>query len=132
MRKNRKSYTPAFKAKVALAALEKDRKLRELSQEFDVHINLVNKWKKQLLEHSEKAFISSKRLDPKVAEQIETLEQELLEAKMVNEFFVSHAHSLSKKERKAMIQKDHPLSLAKQCRLLNLSRSGLYYQPKNI
>ena len=28
-----------------------------------------------------------------------------------------------------MINRDHPLPLAKQCRMLSLSRSGIYYMP---
>jgi putative transposase len=32
-------------------------------------------------------------------------------------------------ERKEMISREHPLPLTRQCRLLNLSRSGIYYTP---
>ena len=38
---------------------------------------------------------------------------------------------MSREERKAMIWRDHPdLSLSRQCRLLSISRSSLYYAPK--
>jgi putative transposase len=38
---------------------------------------------------------------------------------------------MSRAERKAMIQRDHPdLSLSRQCRLLTISRSSFYYAPK--
>ena len=38
---------------------------------------------------------------------------------------------MSRPERRAMIVRDHPaLSLSRQCRLLSLGRSSLYYTPK--
>ena len=38
---------------------------------------------------------------------------------------------MSRLERRAMIVRDHPaLSLSRQCRLLSLGRSSLYYEPK--
>ncbi len=46
----RKKHTPAFKAKVALAALSEDKTIAELSTEFDVHATQITKWKKQLRE----------------------------------------------------------------------------------
>jgi transposase-like protein len=37
MKRPRRNHAPAFKAKVALAALKGDRTLAELAQQFDVH-----------------------------------------------------------------------------------------------
>ena len=36
-RRPRRNHTPAFKAKVALAAIKGDRTLAELAEKFDVH-----------------------------------------------------------------------------------------------
>ena len=36
-RRPRRNHTPAFKAKVALAAIKGDRTLVELAEQFDVH-----------------------------------------------------------------------------------------------
>jgi transposase-like protein len=41
---------PAFKAKVALAAMKGDNTLAELAQLFDVHPNQIGQWRSQLLE----------------------------------------------------------------------------------
>ena len=49
-RRARRNHTPAFKAKVALAALKGEKTLTELAQLFDVHPNQVTAWKAQLLE----------------------------------------------------------------------------------
>ena len=48
-RRPRRNHTPAFKAKVALAAIKGDRTLIELAEQFDVHPNQITSWKAQLL-----------------------------------------------------------------------------------
>jgi transposase len=37
----RRNHTPAFKAKVALAAIRGDKTLAELAQQFDIHPNQI-------------------------------------------------------------------------------------------
>ena len=46
MRK-RKSYTAAFKAKVALEAIKGQRTINEIASAYEVHPNQVTQWKKQ-------------------------------------------------------------------------------------
>jgi transposase len=47
-RRPRRNHTPAFKAKVALAAVKGDRTLAQLAEQFDVHPNQITLWKAQL------------------------------------------------------------------------------------
>jgi transposase len=47
-RRPRRNHTPAFKAKVALAAIKGDRTLAQLAEHFDVHPNQITAWKAQL------------------------------------------------------------------------------------
>jgi transposase-like protein len=56
MKRSRRNHAPAFKAKVALAALKGDRTLAELAQQFDVHPNQITQWKTQLLERALELF----------------------------------------------------------------------------
>ena len=44
----RRTHSPAFKAKVALAAVKGDRTLAQLAEQFDVHPNQITSWKAQL------------------------------------------------------------------------------------
>ena len=47
-RRPRRNHTPAFKAKVALAAIKGDRTIAQLADQFDVHPNQITTWKAQL------------------------------------------------------------------------------------
>jgi transposase len=47
-RRPRRNHTPAFKAKVALAAVKGDRTIAQLAEHFDVHPNQITAWKAQL------------------------------------------------------------------------------------
>ena len=49
-RRARRTHAPAFKAKVALAAIKGERTLAELAQQYDVHPNQITAWKAQVME----------------------------------------------------------------------------------
>ena len=49
-KRTRRSHTPAFKAKAALAAIKGEKTLSGLAQQFDVHPNQITQWKGQVLE----------------------------------------------------------------------------------
>ena len=49
-RRVRRTHSPAFKAKVALAAIKGEKTLAELAQQYDVHPNQITAWKAQVLD----------------------------------------------------------------------------------
>ena len=50
MTRKRRSFSGAFKAKVALAACRGDKTTAQLAAEYEVHVGQITAWKKQLLE----------------------------------------------------------------------------------
>ena len=55
-RRPRRNHSPAFKSKVALAAIRGEQTITELAQKFDVHPNQITQWKTQLLEQASTVF----------------------------------------------------------------------------
>ena len=87
-RRPRRNHTPAFKARVAFAAIKGDRTLAQLAEQFDVHLNQITSWKAQLESGAADVFgagggqsgapaIDVKSLHAKIGEL--TLENDFLE-----------------------------------------------------
>ena len=55
-KRTRRNHAPAFKAKVALAAVKGEKTLAELAQQFDVHPNQITAWKAQLVDGAAEVF----------------------------------------------------------------------------
>lgn len=56
MKKSRRKFSAAFKAQVAVAALKERETLAELSKRFEVHPNMISKWKQEFVERSAEIF----------------------------------------------------------------------------
>src|SRR5437867_3507841 len=59
MQRQRKQYTAAFKAKVALEAIKGQRTVQELASGYGVHPNQITNWKKQLVAEAVEIFMRS-------------------------------------------------------------------------
>ena len=68
MKKQRKSYTAAFKAKVALEAIKGQRTTNEIASAYEVHPNQVTQWKKQAVSQLSEIF-SNGRVRADAAEE---------------------------------------------------------------
>ena len=55
-RRARRTHAPAFKVKVAIAAIKGEKTLAALAKQFDVHPNQITAWKAQLLEGAASLF----------------------------------------------------------------------------
>jgi transposase-like protein len=57
----RRNHGAVFKAKVALEAVKGEQTLVELSERFQVHLNQITEWKKQLPERASEIFDREKK-----------------------------------------------------------------------
>jgi len=56
MKQKRRKFSAAFKARVAIEALKERETLAELSKRFEVHPNMIGKWKQEFLDRSVEVF----------------------------------------------------------------------------
>lgn len=90
MRRPRRNHSPAFKAKVALAAVSGDETVAQLAERFDVHPNQIQEWKRQLLQRAADVFTSEgeRRAEPPV--DVKTLHAKIGQQALELDF-LSHA-----------------------------------------
>jgi len=86
MRRKRRNHKPAFKAKVALAALKGDRTLAELAEQFDVHQNQIQDWRKRLLENADSVFGQGQQQQQESAGQVKELHAKIGQLTMERDF----------------------------------------------
>src|SRR4051812_50146713 len=55
-RRARRTHNPAFKAKVALAAIKGEKTLADLAQQYDVHPNQITAWRARMLDGAAELF----------------------------------------------------------------------------
>ena len=85
-RRPRRNHSPAFKAKVALAAIKGEKTMVELAQEFDLHANQIKQWKDQLLEGAADVFDDGRREDAPPAVDVNRLHAKIGELTLENDF----------------------------------------------
>ncbi|NQT02850.1 MAG: transposase [Planctomycetes bacterium] len=85
MKKTRRKFSGAFKAKVAIEALKERESLAELSKRFEVHPNIISKWKQEFLERAAEIF-DKKSLDDEPEVDIDKLYAKIGKLEIENDF----------------------------------------------
>jgi transposase len=84
-RRVRRTHSPGFKVKVALAAIKGEKTLAELAKQFDVHANQITAWKAQLLDGAASVF-GGERGSAEPAVDLKELHAKIGELTLQNDF----------------------------------------------
>jgi len=141
MSKKKRTFSAEFKTKVVLELLSGEKTQAQLASKYQVTPNSLNQWKKKFLENASMAF--------DVGKATQSFKEEIADLKKEND-------ALAKKLGKTTIEKDWAvgklvsldsstkldlveskqakaaLSLTRQCEIMEINRSNLYYQPRPI
>jgi transposase len=85
MKKNRRKFTSAFKAKVAIEALKERETLADLSVRYEVHPTMISKWKQEFIDLAVQVF-DKKPVVEDPLENIEKLYSKIGQLEMENDF----------------------------------------------
>ena len=94
-RRPRRNHSPAFKAKVAVAAIKGEKTLIELAQEFDVHPNQIKQWRDQLLEGATGVFGEAPKAEPEPAIDVKTLHAKIGDRSLWRHWFEPMAETVA-------------------------------------
>lgn len=105
----RRRFSDTFKATVAFEAFRGDRTVQEIAAKHQVHPTQVTTWKRQAIDGLTGVF----------SDKVKRA--------------ANNERGMSRTKRKEIINKDRPnLSLTRQCKLLKIGRSSLYYAPVGL
>ena len=85
-RRKRRNHSPALKAKVELAAVKGEHTLAELADQFDIHPNQIQDWKKRLVEGAEDVFGGNAVEAAHNEKEVEKLHAKIGQLAMENDF----------------------------------------------
>jgi putative transposase len=126
----RRQHRAEFKAKVALEALRGERTINELAAEYGVHPVQITQWKKVVLEEVPQLFSRRRGAKAKEEEALKAALYQQIGQLKVELDWLKKKLAISVEARRQLVEPAHPrISLRRQCALLGLSRSGLYYEP---
>ena len=118
--------------KVALEAVKGEETVAQLAARYEVHPGQIQAWKKALTAGAASVFGNSKE---QKAKNKRRPGRPVVPGDRTAEggagFLVGEVRSMSPGRRRKMVDREHPkLPIVRQCALLGVSRSSLYYRPK--
>jgi putative transposase len=136
MSRKRTTYSIELKTKLVLELLQGDKTLNETASANNITPKNLQNWKAIFLSNAEMAMEPSKVVKEYKEEikskddEIEELQKQLGKSVVEKEWLTKKLKSSDLSDKKRMIDSEHKVvSIAKQCELLGLNRSSLYYTP---
>ena len=130
----KRQHTAQFKTTVALELLKELDTLAKISSKYGIHPTQARRWRDIAVTSLQNIF-TGKPPDAQIAEKdklIEELYKQIGQQKVELDW-VKKRLDLSIVEKILCIEKDNPdISIARQCELLDLTRSVFYYERKPV
>jgi len=135
MSKKKMVYSTEFKTKVVLEVLQGEKTLNEIAIKYNVVPKNIQNWKNTFLENAKMAMEPARAVK-EYKEKNAELQKKINEyAKVVGtltvekEWLQGKLESLGLSDKKEFVEpKCEKISIAKQCEILGLNRSSLYYK----
>ena len=139
MSKKKRTFSPEFKTKVVLELLSGEQTAAQVASKYEITPNSLKQWKKKFMENASLAFDVGKATQG-FKDEIEQLKKEndalakkLGKTTIEKDWAVGKLRSLDSSTKRSLVESKLPepgVSVARQCELMELNRSNLYYKPK--
>jgi transposase-like protein len=131
----RRTHSPEFKARVAMEAISGRKTIQEIAADQAIHPIQVSQWKRQLLDGASELFTRGKKTKDQEEGQAKEAElfQQIGRLQMELEWLKKNLSCSDARELRKLVDHAHAeLSVSRQCALLGLPRSTLYYRPTPV
>jgi putative transposase len=129
MTTTRKQHSPAFKARVVIEAIRGEKTLSQLGSQFKVHPMQIAKWRKSAIEQLPELFADGRKRKEQAADAGNDALYEEIGRLKVELDWLKKKSGCSTEDLRRLVDRDHAeIGVRRQCELLGLSRSGLYYE----
>ena len=136
MSKRRKSYSAEFKTKVVLELLREEETVAAIGSRYGISVQTLKQWKKKFLQNAVLAFDVGgatkeyRQKIEKLEKENEALAKTLGKTTIERDWAVGKLKSLDLSSKRGLVDsKLKSLSMTRQCKLIGLNRSSLYYRP---
>ena len=135
MSRKMKQYSTEFKTKIVLEVLQGDRTLNEIASAHNIIPKNIMNWKKIFLENAQMAMEPSKAIkeykdeNTKLQEELDEYAKKVGKMTIELEWTTKKLKSLDLSNKRALVESKLNLSISRQCELISLNRTNLYYIP---
>ena len=138
-KKQSKNFSAEAKTRIVLEILKEELTIAQLSSKYGVTSKTVQNWKKQFLNNASLAFEPAKAVSEykdqidKLNDQNDELAKALGKATVERDWLAGKLSSLGLSNKRSLVDsKLQVLPKTRQCELLGVSRSSVYYKAKAI
>ncbi len=138
-KKQIKIFSAEEKTKIVLELLREESTVAQLSSKYELTSKTIHKWKRQFLANAAIAFEPAKVVSEykeeihRLKEQNDELAKALGKATVERDWAMGKLKGLDMLNKKSLVEsKPKIIAQARQCELLGLNRSSIYYKPRII